>query len=187
MYTVFLPHTELLTSWSGRHRQKQTRAWHMQGSRPVGYSLSRKSAAMGSVISMWDDSSLYTSPCSRSGRKFKIFWSTISDWCKRIDVWQSVFWGVCHIQQFCTITVDIMFTLWRIPRFLSFKHFKVVSYGSFETAHTITDVICFCSSPRKKLGAMNWKLYQTIYCKCVLGTTGELQISIYQCESNIGQ
>lgn len=49
----------------------------------VRYSLSRKSAAMGSDISMWDDSSLYTSPCSRSGRKFKIFWSTISDWCEK--------------------------------------------------------------------------------------------------------
>lgn len=61
----------------------------VQRARSAGYSLSRKSAAMGSVISMWDDSSLYTSPCSRSGRKFKIFWSTISDWCKK-DRWMAV-------------------------------------------------------------------------------------------------
>lgn len=62
--------------------RKQTRVKRAQGD-SVGYSLSRKSAAMGSDISMWDDSSLYTSPCSRSGRKFKIFWSTISDWCEK--------------------------------------------------------------------------------------------------------
>lgn len=55
----------------------------MQGGHLLRDLLSRKSEVMGSVISMWDDSSLYTSPCSRSGRKFKIFWSTISDWWKR--------------------------------------------------------------------------------------------------------
>ncbi len=42
--------------------------------------LLSRSTAEGSVKSTCDDRSLYTSPCSRSGRKFKMFWSTISDW-----------------------------------------------------------------------------------------------------------
>lgn len=65
-----------------QHVRKQTGVKRARGD-SGGYLLSRKSAAMGSDISMWDDSSLYTSPCSRSGRKFKIFWSTISDWCEK--------------------------------------------------------------------------------------------------------
>lgn len=50
----------------------------------------RKSAATGSVMSTCGERSLYTSLCSRSGRKFNIFWSTKSDWCKRM---------LCHVQR----------------------------------------------------------------------------------------
>lgn len=51
----------------------------------------RKSAATGSVMSTCGESSLYTSLCSPSGRKFNIFWSTKSDWYKRM---------LCHVQQY---------------------------------------------------------------------------------------
>lgn len=51
----------------------------------------RKSAATGSVMSTCGERSLYTSLCSRSGRKFNIFWSTKSDWYKRM---------LCHVQQY---------------------------------------------------------------------------------------
>lgn len=42
-------------------------------------------------MSTCGERSLYTSLCSRSGRKFNIFWSTKSDWYKRM---------LCHVQQY---------------------------------------------------------------------------------------
>lgn len=51
----------------------------------------RKSAATGSVMSTCGERSLYTLLCSPSGRKFNIFWSTKSDWYKRM---------LCHVQQY---------------------------------------------------------------------------------------